>query len=116
MSAEITLGKERQAGKRVPRRFRRSPAIEGMAEPPSLYYRLPMHLKMLVAAVLLVGCSKSKSTTTSPPEERVYVSDEDGGNVVVISTSSDAVVTRIPVGKRPRGMRISPDGTRLFVA
>jgi len=51
-----------------------------------------------------------------PPDERVYVSDEDGGNVVVISTASDEVVTKIPVGKRPRGLRVSPDGTRLFVA
>jgi YVTN family beta-propeller protein len=65
---------------------------------------------MFVAAVLLAGCSKSNK------EERVYVSDEDGGNVIVINTSTDSVVARIPVGKRPRGLRVSPDGTQLFVA
>ena len=34
----------------------------------------------------------------------------------MLSTSDDSVVTRIAVGKRPRGLRISPDGTQLFVA
>jgi YVTN family beta-propeller protein len=92
-------------------RFRRGAAIRDLAKPLPLYYSLSMQLVMLVVAVLLVGCSKSK-----PAEEHVYVSDEDGGSVVVISTTSDEVVTRIPVGKRPRGMRISPDGTRLYVA
>jgi YVTN family beta-propeller protein len=85
-----------------------------MAKSLPLYYRLPMHLLMLVAALLLACCSKSKSTSTI--EERVYVSDEDGGNVIVLSTTTDSVVARIPVGKRPRGLRVSPDGTRLFVA
>ena len=69
-----------------------------------------MQLVILVAALLAMGCSKGK------PGERVYVSDEDGGNVVVINAADDAVVARIAVGKRPRGLRISPDGTRLFVA
>lgn len=71
------------------------------------------------------GGSQGASVASGPPasgqdraagEERVYVSDEDGGVVVVISTASDSVVARIPVGKRPRGVRVSPDGTRLFVA
>ena len=76
-----------------------------------------MQLVFLVAALLVtgvMGCSKSKPG--GPVGERVYVSDEDGGNVVVINASDDSVVARIPVGKRPRGIRVSPDGKRLFVA
>src|ERR1041384_7276803 len=79
-----------------------------------------MQLVILVAALLItggtgvMGCSKSKPREHAG--ERVYVSDEDGGNVVVINASDDSVVTRIPVGKRPRGLRVSPDGTQLFVA
>jgi YVTN family beta-propeller protein len=75
-----------------------------------------------VAAVLCAGCNKkedrvqAKEDRVQVKEERAYVSDEDGGSVIVISTSSDSVVARIPVGKRPRGLRVSPDGTRLFVA
>ena len=84
---------------------------------------------VFVAVFVLAGCSKkadrvpakddrvpAKDDRVQDKGERVYVSDEDGGNVVVISTSSDAVIARIPVGKRPRGLRVSPDGTRLFVA
>src|SRR5262249_8839105 len=75
---------------------------------------MPMHLKILVAAVVIAGCSKGKGAGAR--EERVYVSDEDGGNVIVLSTRDDWVVARIAVGKRPRGLRISPDGSKLFVA
>ncbi len=48
--------------------------------------------------------------------ERLYVSDETGGNVVIIDPQQAAVVARIAVGKRPRGIVISPDRKRLYVA
>lgn len=48
--------------------------------------------------------------------ERVFVSDEDGGVVVVLDAASEEVIARVPVGKRPRGLRVSPDGRKLFVA
>jgi len=76
-----------------------------------LYYSLHMRPIVFLAAVLLTGCVRKV-----PRDERVYVSDEDGGNIIVISTSDDSVVARIPVGKRPRGVRVSHDGARLFVA
>lgn len=94
----------------------------GLAEPLPLYYSLPMRPIVFVAVFLFAGCDKKeqrvpvKEERAQVKEERVYVSDEDGGSVIVINTSSDSVIARIPVGKRPRGLRISPDGTRLFVA
>jgi YVTN family beta-propeller protein len=93
----------------------RRAAGERLANSRPLYYSLPMRTLMLIAVVVFAGCSK-KEQPAQPAEERVYVSDEDGGNVIVISTTTDAVIARIPVGKRPRGLRVSPDGTRLFVA
>ena len=69
----------------------------------------------VVALCLLASCGKHPGPAPAA-EPRVYVSDEDGGAVVVLSTTSDAVIARIPVGKRPRGLRVSPDGTRLYVA
>lgn len=48
--------------------------------------------------------------------ERVYVSNEDGHSVSVFDTERDAVIATIAVGKRPRGMKLTRDGSRLFVA
>src|SRR5438445_11108619 len=44
---------------------------------------------------------------------RVYVSNEASDDVAVIE--NDALVARIPVGKRPRGIRLGPGG-KLYVA
>src|ERR1041384_4748154 len=92
-----------------------------MAKPPVLYYRWLMRSAILVVAVLAASCSKAKPPDEhGEPGERVYVSDEDGGHVVVLpvasTASGDRVIARIAVGKRPRGLRVSPDGSRLFVA
>jgi YVTN family beta-propeller protein len=47
---------------------------------------------------------------------RLYVSNEDGHSVTVLDADSAAVIATIPVGKRPRGMKLASDGSRLFVA
>ena len=46
----------------------------------------------------------------------LYVSTEDGGEVVVIDAERGAVTARIPVGKRPRGLKLAHDGKTLYVA
>lgn len=67
---------------------------------------------VLVACALSVTCAcKSK-----PVPELVYVSAEQSGEIVVVDPARAAVVTRIAVGKRPRGLRLSPDGKLLYVA
>jgi len=47
---------------------------------------------------------------------RLYVSNEDGESVTVIDTRSAAVIETIAIGKRPRGLKLNDDGSRLFVA
>lgn len=47
---------------------------------------------------------------------RLYVSDESGGNVVIVDPEAGTVLAKIPVGKRPRGIQVSPDHTRVYVA
>lgn len=47
---------------------------------------------------------------------RAYVSNEDGHSVSVIDTAREAVIATVEVGKRPRGMQLSRDGSRLYVA
>lgn len=58
----------------------------------------------------------TKTELTAPSGPRIYVSNEDSGDVSVIDVATDRELGRIPVGKRPRGMRVSPDRTRLYVA
>ena len=60
-----------------------------------------------LATLGVVGCDRSA---------RLYVSDETGGQVIVIDPDAGAVLGRIPVGKRPRGIRLSRDGRQLLVA
>lgn len=70
-----------------------------------------------VAVVLtLAALACGRSSPERAAETHLYVSDETGGNVVVIDPVAARVVTRIAVGKRPRGIRASRDGARLFVA
>jgi YVTN family beta-propeller protein len=47
---------------------------------------------------------------------RAYVSNEDEHTVTVIDTDKNVVVTTIQVGKRPRGIQVSHDGSTLYVA
>src|SRR5262249_20985798 len=46
----------------------------------------------------------------------VYVSNEESTEISLIDPSTDRLVGNIFVGKRPRGIKISPDGKSLFVA
>jgi YVTN family beta-propeller protein len=47
---------------------------------------------------------------------RAYVSNEDDGTVTVVDTQRPTALATLTVGKRPRGLALSHDGTRLYVA
>jgi YVTN family beta-propeller protein len=64
----------------------------------------------LAFASLVAACSHGSR------EPLVYVSNEDGGDVAVVEPITSNVVARIPVGKRPRGIKVSADGKLLYVA
>ena len=53
-----------------------------------------------------------------PPEARVkvYVTNEASGDLTVIDGERQTVIGTYPLGKRPRGIKVSPDGKSLFVA
>jgi YVTN family beta-propeller protein len=46
----------------------------------------------------------------------VYVTNEKSGDVTVIDGGSLQVAATIPVGKRPRGIHVSPDGKLVYIA
>lgn len=76
----------------------------------SIMRRNSCSLACLVVALTL-GCTRKTSERTW-----IVVSNEDSGDVTIIDPVLDSVVRTISVGKRPRGMRASPDGQRLYVA
>ncbi len=47
---------------------------------------------------------------------RVLVTNERAGTLTVIDGASRKVVGTVPLGKRPRGLKLSPDGKLLYVA
>jgi YVTN family beta-propeller protein len=65
---------------------------------------------VVVALALTLSCHGSA------PASRVFVSNENAGTVSVIDARTNQTVATIPVGKRPRGLRVSKDGTTLYVA
>src|SRR5216110_764739 len=62
----------------------------------------------VVGAVMCLAKAESTSYL-------VFVSNERSGDVTVIDGATDAVVSTFPVGKRPRGIHATQDGTRVFV-
>ncbi len=89
-----------------------------------------MRTNSLLLAVLLAGCGTERPSlggradTADAPQgsaplpagELAYVTNEDSQELTVIDTRTDSVVATIPVGTRPRGVRIAPDGKTVFVA
>jgi YVTN family beta-propeller protein len=62
--------------------------------------------------------SRSTSPAAMPPAAgpRLFVSNEISGTVSVVDITTRQVVYTIAVGKRPRGIRTSPDGRIVYVA
>jgi PQQ-dependent catabolism-associated beta-propeller protein len=64
------------------------------------------------------GGDSSASATQAPagPGLLAYVTNEDSQDLSVIDTRTDSVIATIPVGTRPRGVRVTADGKKVYVA
>ena len=51
-----------------------------------------------------------------PVSELIFVTNERGGTISVVDAAEFRVIDTISTGGRPRGIRISTDGTRAYVA
>jgi len=70
-------------------------------------------------AALLAGTIASNSLFAQASADQayeIYVTNERSDNLTVIEGGTWEVTTTIPVGKRPRGIHGSPDGSTLYVA
>lgn len=54
--------------------------------------------------------------TTSASNYLVCVSNEKSGDITLIDGATGKVTSTIPVGKRPRGIHVGPDGEFVYVA
>jgi YVTN family beta-propeller protein len=82
----------------------RDPAPAGGPAGPGRWHR------QMAGALLALVLSSAAGA------ERAYVSNEDDGTVTVIDADRGAAIATIAVGKRPRGLALSPDGKLLYVA
>ncbi len=67
---------------------------------------------LTLAIVILVAPSRNDP----PPSARVYVTNEGAGTLTVINADTQSVITTALLGKRPRGIAVSPDQKSLYVA
>ena len=93
-----------------------------------LNVRVTLFSLVLLATISACGSgNQQQEQTAAPPPAapapappkapyHVYVTNEIGGDLTIIDGGSNEVVATIPLGKRPRGIKVSPDGTKLFVA
>jgi YVTN family beta-propeller protein len=84
-----------------------------------------------VAVFLILGACSGRDTAARPDNSSesqppaaalagsallAYVTNEGSEELTVIDTRTDSAVATIPVGTRPRGVRVSRDGKTIFVA
>src|SRR4051794_38141835 len=81
----------------------------------SLYPQVEI-MRKTIWLLLLIRLSVAHGADATTRPTRILVTNERSGDVTVIDAATNAIVATIPVGTRPRGIRISPDGKLAFVA
>lgn len=76
-----------------------------------------------IALFAVIGLAAGSAVLAVTPQKpavavayRVLVTNEREGTLSVIDGASRKVIATVPLGKRPRGLKASPDGRLLFVA
>jgi YVTN family beta-propeller protein len=87
-----------------------------------------MRSLVVVALVSAAACSRqppassengSAATASAAVEGsagQLFVTNEQSGDLSVIDLATERVVATVPLGKRPRGLTLSPDRSLLYVA
>src|SRR5215470_8195204 len=70
----------------------------------------------IACAFRSLSCKSGSTVTTRKPAVTVYVTNEASGDLSIIDASNNEVIATLPLGKRPRGIHITPDKKNIFVA
>src|ERR1700761_2467941 len=73
-------------------------------------------LTMLLASLATPLTLASASVAGPAASYRIYVTNERSGDLTVIDGGDFNAIATIAVGKRPRGIHVSPDGKTVYVA
>src|SRR4051812_43430058 len=73
----------------------------------------PMLTWLVAGGLALAGSTPLRA---EEPAYVLYVSNERSGDVTVLDGASLSVIRTIAVGKRPRGLHLTPNGRQLLVA
>ncbi len=69
-----------------------------------------------IAIIFLAMAGGACAAGGAGPCSEVIVSNEASGDLAIVDPGAAKVVATLPVGRRPRGMALSPDGQSLYVA
>lgn len=78
--------------------------------------------KIVLWAICCAACTPhapAELAAPGPPDAKqllVLVSNEGSDDLTLVDAASETVLRTLPVGKRPRGLHVSRDGQRLFIA
>jgi len=77
-------------------------------------------LMLLLASCGQPEAPKSEAPPAPPPRPagsyHVYVTNEKSGDLTIIDSVTNDVVSTVKLGKRPRGIHVSPDKKTIYVA
>jgi len=71
-------------------------------------------LLLLAGALALAGCGRSGKSAAG--SNLVFATNEFSGDLSIVDGASGRVLGTYPLGKRPRGIKLSPDGRTIYVA
>src|SRR5262245_55709752 len=71
---------------------------------------------IIFCSFISISCNSGSTVATRKPAVTVYVTNEASGDLSVIDAANNEVIATLPLGKRPRGVQITPDRKNIFVA
>jgi len=79
-------------------------------------YSLFLISTALLSFLIIFSCTESiTAAQIDLSAEYAYVPNEKSNTVSVINTTTDVVISTIPVGNNPVGVAVSSDGTKVYV-